>query len=194
MEYRTFFIVLKLLTNALLPLFILEYKNNVLKEQLVYLLISIISPLVCLCYIFIKKRIYHKTYLYKAYIPNFKLIIFTHLLDCGGLFLFYYKMLKLATDTFIIKVVGAVHGIITLIIYMIIFLQKNRTKRLISYDKHKYRLGILANDFGGANGLEKGQPVEIVEETQEGGYIVKDNRKRTYILEKKDIEEILEIV
>lgn len=189
-EYRTFFLGIKLFINACIPLLAMEWSKT---QAVFYYVLAVVFPLGVLLYIMLKKRIYFRRYLCKPFIPSMKLILFVQVCDFFILVLFY-KSLFDATDYSVwAKACAAIHLVLSIVVYVLILYQKERNRTVISYTRHRYRLGIMARDIGGAGGLKKGQPVEIVQETS-NGYIVKDSRKQDYELQKEDIEEILDVV
>lgn len=189
-EYRTFFLAVKLCINTCVPLFAMEWGFS---QTLLYYFITLVFPLGALAYIMAKKRIYFKKYLCKPFIPSLKLMLFVQMCDLAALVMLYRHVLLLANYGQEKVVCAISHFVLSAAVYVLILCQKERHRTVISYTRHRYRLGIMARDIGGIGGLKKGQPVEIVRET-DSGYMVKDSRRQDYELQREDIGEILDIV
>lgn len=196
-EYKTFFLTLKSLVNIAIPLCFLlrnakEY--NWTENEWICYAFTLLFPLAAIIYIFAKKRIYHERYLYKPYVPSNAMIILVQICDMAMLSIFYHRVffLKKVRNTATISW-ACFHLFLSIFIYLFILFKKDRTRKILSSAKHSYKLGILARDIGGKNGLVKGQPVEIVQ-VLEGGYLVKDNKNQNFELKREDFEEILDIV
>ncbi|ELA41151.1 uncharacterized protein VICG_01850 [Vittaforma corneae ATCC 50505] len=188
-EYRTFFIGLELILNALFPTLLLSNDLWILVPYAC----SILFPASVLLYIYFKKRLYFKKYLCRAYVPSLKLIVFTQSINFIILFTMYYFII-LVPGIFSFNALWAVsHLMISAGIYFLLLFQKERNRAVIAYTRHQYKLGIIARDIGGENGLKKGQPVEIIEEIP-GGYVVKDSSKHDYQVKTEDIESIIDVV
>lgn len=188
-EYKSFFLSAKLITNIVFPCMLLQKDRNLI---ITYTL-TIVFPILVLSYIYYKKRLYFKRYLCRAFVPSTKLIIFVHIVDSTLMFAFYYALSLLEKRQWLFYAVLISHISISTIIYTVIYSQKERNRTVIAYTRHKYRLGIVSRDIGGKNGLQMGQPVEIVQEIP-GGYIVKDSQNNDFQLKTEDIETILNVV
>lgn len=189
-EYRTFFLAVKLCINIGIPLFSISWSE---RETLFYYILTLAFPLCMLIYIMSKKRMYFRRYLCKPFIPSLKLMLFVQACDLFTLVLLYRSLLIISGYDSRTIICAIIHVVLSIIVYVLIFYQKERSRTVISYTRHRYRLGILARDIGGTGGLRKGQPVEIIQETA-SGYIVKDSRKQDYELLKDDIDEILDVI
>jgi len=188
-EYKTFFIGLELFTNVAFPTPLLSLN----KEILIPYALLVTLPAAVLVYIYIMKRAYFKKFLCRTYVPGTNLIILTESLDLIFLVFMYYQIFSIRPEWGWWLVIPAVHILLTTSVYLLLLFQKVRNRAVIAYTRHEYKLGIIANDIGGENGLRKGQPVEIVQEIP-GGYIVKDSSKNDYSVKTEDIESIIEIV
>lgn len=190
-EYKTFFIFLKTFVNFATPLLFLQNDWKILSSYAA----SILFPISVLLYIWWKKKRYFNKYLYRQYSPSYTLFITMHIVDLLILCIMYLCIYARLDVSKRLGFLGAlfVHATITAVICVLVFLKNNRSRAVISYTRHKYKLGIVAHDIGGENGLKKGQPVEIVQEVS-GGYIVKDSSKNDYELKTEDIEMVLDIV
>lgn len=189
-EYRTFFLAVKLCINTCVPFFAMEWGSAL---TLCYYALTLVFPFGLLVYIMAKKRLYFKKYLCKPFIPSLKLILFAQACDLSTLVLLYRHILVLSEYSTRTIACAIAHSILSVLVYALIFCQKERNRMVISYTRHRYRLGIMARDIGGIGGLKEGQPVEIVRETS-SGYMVKDSRRQDYELRREDIGEILDIV
>lgn len=188
-EYRTFFIGLELFLNAIFPILLLSKDPWVLTPYIC----SILFPAGVLLYIYFKKRLYFKRYLCRAYVPSIKLILFTQSIDFIILFIMYYYISLVASMSPLNVLCAVSHLVLSAGIYFLLVFQKERNRAVIAYTRHQYKLGIIARDIGGENGLKKGQPVEIVQEIP-GGYIVKDSSKHDYQVKTDDIESTIDVV
>lgn len=181
MEYKTFFLFLKLLVNILTPIYILN------KKCLLFYFLTYIPLSLALLYIFVKKRIYKGNFVFKPYIPSLGLVILIQICDIISLLAFYYKIWYLNIDATKLKIISAIHGILTLIIYIVILFQKNKSKKLVSSVRHTFKLGIVLKDIGNRdNGLSKDQPVEVVSE--EGDRCKVYDGKDFFLVNRQDIE------
>lgn len=198
MEFKTFFLIVKLLLNIIAPLTyfsiskeIIINKNNTITS---FYLCNIIILLFTILYIFIRRRINYKTFIYKPYIPGFYLTLIVGLLDLISIGFMYYFIIELNNTINLYKIkiyiVGFIHFILSVIIHLLILNKKEREKKIISYTKHKYRLGIISRDM---DGLMKGQPVEIIQDTK-NGYIIKDNNDENFEILKDDLEDVINVV
>lgn len=188
-EYRTFFISLQLLVNICFPLIDFCLKPAIL---LTYFL-TVIFISVVLLYIYIKKRLYFKKYLCRTYIPSIKLIIITESTNLVLIFLLYFIIYM--DNPIIDYTIGfkIMHLILSVIVYSLLLFQKEKNRAIIAYTRHEYKLGIVAKDIGGKNGLKKGQPVEIIREIP-GGYIVRDSSKHEFEIKTEDIESTIDVI
>ncbi|KAM0680507.1 hypothetical protein GINT2_001195 [Glugoides intestinalis] len=190
-EYKTFFISIKAFLNLITPLLFLVKEWKILSSYAA----SVLLPFSVLLYIWWKKKLYFNKYLYRQYTPSYTLFLTMHIIDLIILSILYICIYSCLNNQNRIIFFSALffHFTVTVLMYILVFLKNNRTRAVISYTRHKYKLGIVSRDIGGENGLKKGQPVEIVQELS-GGYIVKDNSKNDYELKADDIEMILDIV
>lgn len=185
MEYKTFFILVKLIINASVPFYIIKLEKN----YLLWHTLTLVPLTLALFYISIKKKIYRDKYVFKVFIPSLKLVIFIQACDCLTLVLFYYKMYSLLHNIVSLRITAIVHGILSLVVYILILFQKNRTRKIISSAKHTFKLGIIINNIGEkGKGLSKDQPVEIIGEYGDKCKVY--DGKQFFEIDKKDLEYI----
>lgn len=190
-EYKSFFLFLKLFQNPILMFYFLS-KNYL---QIGIYATCFLLPALTAIYLLIKKRMYFKNYLFRTYTPSYKLYAFISLLDfvlCALFYAYTYTVIP-ARIGIAFYLVAAFHFLLFIASFLLVRFQNDRSRAIISYTRHKYKLGIVAHDIGGENGLKRGQPVEIVQDVA-GGYIVKDNFNNAFELRTEDIESVLDIV
>lgn len=190
-EYKTFFLISKLFVNVITPCPFLSFNRWILVPYFC----TIFFLFTTLCFIKYKKVSYFKKYLSREYVPSTKLALSISTLDFLAVVFLYGSIYKVK-GAFKLGdwAIVAFHLLFTFAVFILLFNQRTRNKTIISYTKHKYRIGIMARDIGeNENGLKKGQPVEIISENEKG-YVVKDSSNNSYALEKMDIESVLEVV
>lgn len=189
LEYRTFFIASQLMVNILIPFFIWKHNFGFYALYAGTLLV----PLLTLCFIYYKKRAYFNKYLCRQYVPSIKLALFAQTGTTSLIFAMYYHIYFNIENTAAVLYALFAHLLFIFSVFIALLFQKSKSKAIISYVRHKYKIGILARDTGGEKGLKKGQPVEIVQETKEG-YVVKNSSNDCFQVTLDDIESVYDVV
>lgn len=199
-DFRINTIIFNLVLNALFPLFSIGFFQLLKKKEINSLpfipyAFGILIFLILLIHIYTKKTNYSKIYLRKTYIPSTKLFVvvffFDLLIICG---IYFAAFLKYKYITNIILGSSVLHTLMMYISFMYIYQKNNKPFNRIKLLDTNFKLGIMAKQVGGDNqkNLKKNEIVKIMK-TLNSGYIVKNSKGEEYMVEKADIEEVIDI-